>query len=86
MPIENIDVTSIWQNVLAKLNARRKKVVVACVNRALPYRVAENQFFIHFDSPFLQARTEKDDYRLLIEEVLTEITGQNFRLSVLVEI
>ena len=80
MPIENIDVTSIWQNVLAKLNARRKKVVVACVNRALPYRVAENQFFIHFDSPFLQARTEKDDYRLLIEEVLTEITGQNFRL------
>ena len=80
MPIENVDVTSIWQNVLAKLNARRKKVVVACVNRALPYRVAENQFFIHFDSPFLQARTEKDDYRLLIEEVLTEITGQNFRL------
>lgn len=80
MPIENVDVTSIWQNVLAKLNARRKKVVVACVNRALPYKVAENQFFIHFDSPFLQARTEKDDYRLLIEEVLTEITGQNFRL------
>ena len=80
MPIENVDVTSIWQNVLAKLNARRKKVVVACVNRALPYRVADNQFFIHFDSPFLQARTEKDDYRLLIEEVLAEITGQNFRL------
>ena len=80
MPIENVDVTSIWQNVLAKLNARRKKVVVACVNRALPYRVADNKFFIHFDSPFLQARTEKDDYRLLIEEVLAEITGQNFRL------
>ena len=63
MPMENADATAIWQNVLAGLNARRKKVVVACVNRALPYRIADNQFFIHFDSPFLQARTEKDDYR-----------------------
>lgn len=80
MPMENADATAIWQNVLAGLNARRKKVVVACVNRALPYRIADNQFFIHFDSPFLQARTEKDDYRLLIEEVLQNVTGHNLRL------
>ena len=80
MPMENADATAIWQNVLAGLNARRKKVVVACVNRALPYRIADNQFFIHFDSPFLQARTEKDDYRLLIEEVLENVTGHNLRL------
>lgn len=80
MPMQNDDVTAIWQNVLAGLNARRKKVVVACVNRALPYRIADNQFFIHFDSPFLQARTEKDDYRLLIEEVLKNVTGHNLRL------
>ena len=44
MPMENADATAIWQNVLAGLNARRKKVVVACVNRALPYRIADNQF------------------------------------------
>lgn len=80
MPMQNADATAIWQNVLAGLNARRKKVVVACVNRALPYRIADNQFFIHFDSPFLQARTEKDDYRLLIEEVLENVTGHNLRL------
>lgn len=80
MPMENADATAIWQNVLAGLNARRKKVVVACVNRALPYRIADNQFFIHFDSPFLQARTEKDDYRLLIEDVLQNVTGHNLRL------
>lgn len=80
MPMQNADATAIWQNVLAGLNARRKKVVVACVNRALPYRIANNQFFIHFDSPFLQARTEKDDYRLLIEEVLENVTGHNLRL------
>ncbi|WP_296895741.1 DNA polymerase III subunit gamma/tau [uncultured Megamonas sp.] len=80
IPMENADATAIWQNVLAGLNARRKKVVVACVNRALPYRIADNQFFIHFDSPFLQARTEKDDYRLLIEDVLQNVTGHNLRL------
>lgn len=80
MPMENADALAIWQNVLAGLNARRKKVVVACVNRALPYKVADNQFFIHFDSPFLQSRTEKDDYRLLIEEVLQTVTGHNLRL------
>lgn len=80
MPMQNADATAIWQNVLAGLNARRKKVVVACVNRALPYRIADNQIFIHFDSPFLQARTEKDDYRLLIEEVLENVTGHNLRL------
>lgn len=80
MPMGNADATAIWQNVLAGLNARRKKVVVACINRALPYKIADNQFFIHFDSPFLQARTEKDDYRLLIEEVLQNVTGHNLRL------
>lgn len=80
MPMQNADATAIWQNVLAKLNARQKKIVVACVNRALPYRIADNQFFIHFDSPFLQARTEKDDYRLLIEEILENVTGHNLRL------
>lgn len=80
MPLQNVDVTAIWQNVLAGLNARRKKVVVACVNRAVPYQVVNNQFFIHFDSPFLQARTEKEDYRKLIESVLYDVTGHNLRL------
>lgn len=80
MALQNVDVTAIWQNVLAGLGARGKKVVVACVNRAVPYQVANNQFFIHFDSPFLQARTEKDDYRKLIESVLYDITGHNLRL------
>lgn len=75
-----LDPASVWQNVLNGLKARRKIVVVACVNRAVPYKMTENQFFIHFDSPFLQARTEKDDYRLLIEDVLKNITGCNMRL------
>lgn len=79
-PLQNIDITAIWQNVLAGLNARGKKVVVACVNWAVPYQVSNNQFFVHFDSPFLQARTEKDDYRTLIEAVLYDVTGQKLRL------
>ncbi len=78
--LQNADANSIWQNVLNGLKARRKIVVVACVNRAVPYRVTDEQFFIHFDSPFLQERTQKDDYRLLIEEVLQNITGHNLRL------
>ena len=77
---QGLDPASIWQNVLGGLKARRKIVVVACVNKAVPYKVTDNQFFIHFDSPFLQARTEKDDYRLLIEDVLKNITGCNLRL------
>lgn len=75
-----LDPAAVWQNVLNGLKARRKIVVVACVNRAVPYKMTENQFFIHFDSPFLQARTEKDDYRLLIEDVLKNITGCSMRL------
>ncbi len=78
--LQNADANSIWQNVLNGLKARRKIVVVACVNRAVPYRVTDEQFFIHFDSPFLQERTQKDDYRLLIEEVLQNITGHNLHL------
>ncbi len=75
-----LDPASVWQNVLGGLKARRKIVVAACVNKAVPYKITDNQFFIHFDSPFLQARTEKDDYRLLIEDVLKNITGCNLRL------
>lgn len=80
MPLQSADVVSIWQNVLGGLKARRKIVVVACINKAVPYRITENQFFIHFESPFLQERTQKDDYRLLIEEVLQNITGHNLHL------
>ncbi len=78
--LQNADVVSIWQNVLEGLKARRKIVVVACINKAVPYRITENQFFIHFESPFLQARTQKDDYRLLIEDVLQNITGLSLHL------
>lgn len=78
--LQNVDVAAIWQNVLAGLNARGKKVVVACVHSAVPYQVENNQFFIHFDSPFLQARTEKEDYRKLIESVLYDVTGYSLRL------
>lgn len=79
--LRNEDAAMIWQNVLSGLSARGKKVVVACVNRAIPYQVNDNQFFIHFEnSPFLQARTEKDDYRTLIESVLFDVTGHKLRL------
>ena len=79
--LRNEDAAMIWQNVLSGLSARGKKVVVACVNRAVPYQVNDNQFFIHFEnSPFLQARTEKDDYRSLIESVLFDVTGHKLHL------
>lgn len=79
--LRNEDAAMIWQNVLSGLSARGKKVVVACVNRAVPYQVNDNQFFIHFEnSPFLQARTEKDDYRNLIESVLFDVTGHKLHL------
>lgn len=79
--LRNEDAAMIWQNVLAGLTARGKKIVVACINRAVPYQVNDNQFFIHFDnSPFLLARTEKEDYRTLIEAVLFDVTGHKLHL------
>ena len=78
--LQNADVVSIWQNVLQKLRAQNKIIVLSCVNKAVPYKITENQFFIHFEGPFLQARTEKDDYRLLIEGILKTITGYDLHL------
>ena len=80
VPLSNADIAAIWQNVLAGLNARGKTSVVACVKWAVPYQLVNNQFFVHFDSTFLQARTQQDDYRQLIEEVLYDVTVQKLRL------
>ena len=80
VPLSNADIAAIWQNVLVGLNARGKTSVVACVKWAVPYQLVNNQFFVHFDSTFLQARTQQDDYRQLIEEVLYDVTAQKLRL------
>lgn len=78
--LSNADIAAIWQNVLAGLSARGKTSVVACIKWAVPYQLVNNQFFVHFDSTFLQARTEQDDYRQLIEAVLYDVTAQKMRL------
>lgn len=67
---------SIWNKVLQALKRQGKTVMLACVDKATPYNLVNDQLFINFTSQFLKSRTDKSDYKDALEQALLEITQQ----------
>ena len=67
--------SQLWQSLLQTLKERKKTPVLACVEKGEFRGMNGTQFFIVFKSSFLKSRTERADYRELLEGILTEITG-----------
>jgi DNA polymerase III, subunit gamma and tau len=70
----------VWKNLLSTLQQRGRMPLLACVKQGVPCGMNQGQFQLAFKSSFLKARTEREDYRGMLEEVLQEICGHEMRL------
>ena len=70
----------LWERVLEALKKQGKMPVLACIKSGEVRGMNEGQFFISFKSSFMKARTEKEDYRILLEGILQELCGRPMRL------
>ena len=74
------DAKAAWATLMKQLLSDGKRTVHACVSQGQLVAIDNKTATIQFTSQFTKDRTEKDDFRLLLEKMLTQITGQNLRI------
>ncbi|MDR3588462.1 MAG: DNA polymerase III subunit gamma/tau [Negativicutes bacterium] len=80
-PPINLTHQEIWDEVLKDLLASGKRSVHACVSQGQLTGLTDNQANIVFSSSFAKERSEKEDYRAIIEKILAHILSRTVRLS-----
>jgi DNA polymerase-3 subunit gamma/tau len=70
----------IWDAVLKELVASGKRSIHACVAQGKLVSLENNQATIQFVSDFPKERTEKEDYRTIIEKIIEQVTGSEIKL------
>lgn len=80
LPPIQADGQAVWKTLLSTLQQRGRMPLLACVKQGEPCGMSQGQFQLAFKSSFLKARTEREDYRGMLEEVLQEICGHEMRL------
>lgn len=74
------DVKKIWDDVLKELVATGKRSVHACVSQGNLISLDDKQATVQFTAAFPKERTEKEDYRGIIEKVLAQFCGKTVSL------
>jgi len=74
------DIKKIWDDVLKELVTSGKRSVYACVSQGNLISLDEKQATVQFTAAFPKERTEKEDYRGMIEKVLAQFCGKTVGL------
>ena len=74
------DIKKIWDELLKELVANGKRSVYACVSQGNLISLDDKQATVQFTAAFPKERTEKDDYRGIVEKVLAQFCGKTVRL------
>lgn len=74
----------IWEAVLQELLHGGKRSVHACVSQGELVSLTDSQATVQFTSSFAKERSEKEDYRQIIEKGLAQVTGQPIKLNCVV--
>lgn len=77
------DVKAVWDAVLKQLMSEGKRAVHACVAQGQLVSLDDKTATVRFTSQFAKDRTEKEDFRTLIEKGLAQVSGQQVRLQCL---
>lgn len=78
-------VDKVWQEVLARLLAENKRSVHACVSQGRLRELAPGRAVLAFPSAFAKERTEKEDYRTIMEKIFAAVTGNDVRVTCTLE-
>jgi DNA polymerase-3 subunit gamma/tau len=74
------DVKRVWDEMLKELVTKGKRSVHACVSQGNLVSLDEKQAIVQFAAAFPKERTEKEDYREIVEKVLTQLCGKTVHL------
>ena len=74
------DVSALWEAVLKQLIADGKRTVHACVVQGQLDSINGQTATVRFASQFTKDRTEKEDFRSLIEKLLSQAVGRDLKL------
>lgn len=67
---------AIWDRMLKELVNSGKRSVYACVSQGALHSLSENQMQIMFTAAFPKERTEKSDYKAILENILNDICAK----------
>ena len=74
------NLSEIWNAMLKELLTSGKRSVHACVMQGHLTALTDKQAMVHFAATFPKERTEKDDYRAIVEKTLAQVSGHQVRL------
>ena len=75
------DPREVWEMVLKDLLASGKRSVHACVSQGELAAIDNSQATLRFTSAFAKERSEKEDYRAIIEKLLDQILSRPVKLN-----
>lgn len=75
------DCDAVWRSVLDALVADNKRSAYACVSQGRLKEVTEHTVTVAFERTFVKERTEKDDYRAMIEAIFARVLGRPVRMN-----
>ncbi len=74
------DLKGVWETLLKEVERTKKRSLLACIAQGQLVALQNGQARIAFESAFPKERTEKEDYRQVVENILQTITGQSVQL------
>lgn len=74
------DIKQVWDGVLKGLITGGKRAVHACVSQGKLVSLTDKMATVQFSAAFPKERTEKDDFRAIVETAIAQINGQSVRL------
>ncbi|TWH46161.1 DNA polymerase III subunit gamma/tau [Sporomusa sp. KB1] len=74
------NLSEVWAAMLKELLASGKRSVHACVMQGHLTAITDQQAMVRFTATFPKERTEKDDYRNIVEKTLEQVSGHKVRL------
>lgn len=82
--LDEASAPAIWNMLLAELKKKGQLSVYACVSQGRLLSYKDGVLTIVFRLPFLQARTEREDYRNILEAILRQLSGGSVRVRCVV--
>ncbi|MBP2637268.1 MAG: dnaX [Firmicutes bacterium] len=78
--VDAANLRAVWEAVLKELLTGGKRSVHACVMQGQLTALTDNQAMVHFTATFPKERTEKEDYRAIVEKTLEQVAGHQVKL------
>lgn len=74
------DKKQVWDGVLKELLSVGKRSVHACVAQGQLVSLDDKQAVVQFTAAFPKERTEKEDYRAIVEKIFMQVSGKQVQL------